>query len=206
MEKTTNIVVSRYKKNTDFVYKLIDNINMNIFIYDKENPLNPYNIPVNKGNEASVYLKYIVDNYDNLSDYTFFIHDEEYAWHHSNSIIDRYKEAISLNKNYYNVNDLCEDMMIDIIICCNNNKWTDDFMNWYRKYIQDYIPFEKINLRDKNRYGAQFLVHKDVIQKLPKKFYEDLYSWIITTDYENAKSGRFLEWTWHIFWDIYPNL
>jgi hypothetical protein len=23
---------------------------------------------------------------------------------------------------------------------------------------------------------------------------------------KNDKSGRFLEWTWHIFWDIYPNL
>ena len=43
--------------------------------------------PVNKGNEASVYLKYIIDFYDNLPEFTFFIHDEEYSWHHSGSTL-----------------------------------------------------------------------------------------------------------------------
>ena len=52
---------------------------------------------MNKGNEASVYLKYIIDNYDNLPDFTFFIHDEEYAWHHTGSIIDKYTESIMSN-------------------------------------------------------------------------------------------------------------
>jgi hypothetical protein len=52
---------------------------------------------------------------------------------------------------------------------------------------------------------STILVHKSVITKLPLEFYENLYNWIITTDITNDKSGRFLEWTWHIFWDIYPN-
>ena len=64
-----NCVVSRYNKNVDWVYKL-KNIN-NFYIYEKEKPKNKYNIPVNKGNEASVYLKYIIDHYDNLGDFTF---------------------------------------------------------------------------------------------------------------------------------------
>lgn len=96
-------VVSRYKKNTDWVYNL-RNINK-YYIYDKENPENKYNIPVNKGNEASVYLKYIVDNYNNLADFTFLIHDDEYSWHHSGSIIDLLDEAVKSKKLYYNIND-----------------------------------------------------------------------------------------------------
>ena len=44
-------VVSRYKKNVDWVYQL-KNIHK-YCIYDKETPENEYNIPVNKGNEAS---------------------------------------------------------------------------------------------------------------------------------------------------------
>ena len=68
MEIKTNIVVSRYNKNVDFVYKINNNKNINIMIYDKENDNNLLNIPFNKGNEASVYLKYIIDNYDNLTD------------------------------------------------------------------------------------------------------------------------------------------
>jgi hypothetical protein len=59
----TNIVVSRYNKNVDFVYKINNGNNINVLIYDKENSNNPLNIPVNKGNEASVYLKYIIDYY-----------------------------------------------------------------------------------------------------------------------------------------------
>ena len=71
----TDCVVSRYKKNVDWAQRL--NVRR-CYIYDKETPENPYNIPVNKGNEASVYLKHIVDHYDCLSEFTFFTHDEEY--------------------------------------------------------------------------------------------------------------------------------
>ena len=97
-----NCVVSRYKKNTDWVYNL-KNIEK-YYIYDKEIPESEFNIPVNKGNEASAYLKYIIDNYENLADFTFFIHDEEYAWHHSGSIINLFDEAVMSNKLYYNIN------------------------------------------------------------------------------------------------------
>jgi len=197
-------VVSRYKKNVDWVYKL-NNIE-NIYIYDKETKVNPYSVPVNKGNEASVYLKYIVDHYDKLNEYTFFIHDDEYTWHHSGSIIDRYNEAIKETgdgKLYYNINDKC---ILGSII---TNKWYDDILIWYNTYIEKYIPLDSLPSKDwTNGYrgAAQFIVHKSLITKLPKDFYENLYNWIITTDMENLKSGMFLEWSWHIFWDIYPNL
>lgn len=196
-----NCVVARYKKNTDWVYKL-KNIN-NYYIYDKENPENKYNIPVNKGNEASVYLKYIIDNYENLADFTFFIHDDEYAWHHSGSIITLFDEAVLSNKLYYNINN---NSILGSII---TNPWYNDILIWYNNYIEKYIPINTLPNKDWTLYhrgAAQFLVHKSLITKLPLEFYKNLYNWIITTDMTNDKSGRFLEWTWHIFWDIYPNL
>jgi hypothetical protein len=204
----TNIVVSRYNRNTDFAYKINNGKNINVIIYDKESNINPNNIPVNKGQEASVYLKYIVDYYDSLSEYTFFIHDEEYSWHHSGSIIDKYNEAILNveNSKYYNINDKCFNSMNQVLYCCNNNNWTNDFKKWYNEYIEIYVPFNSLDINKVYRNSAQFLVHKDIILMLPKSFYEKLYNWIITTDYENAKTSRFLEWTWHIFWVIYPNI
>jgi len=63
-----------------------------------------------------------------------------------------------------------------------------------------------LSLYKKNRNSAQFLVHKSLITKLPLEFYKKLYNWIITTDMKNSVSGRFLEWTWHIFFDVYPYL
>lgn len=204
MQSKTNIVVSRYNKNVDFVYKL--NGNINVLIYDKENPNNPLNIPVNKGNEASVYLKYIIDNYDELTDFTFFIHDDEYAWHHTGSIIDKFNEAIASNKLYYNINDRCHWNKKNMIESHTYN----DLLEWYNKYIEKYIPISKVpNNSDfvYNHFGsAQFLVHKNLIRNLPKEFYSDLYDWIITTKLLNFTSGRYLEWTWHIFWVIYPDI
>lgn len=200
-----NIVVSRYKKVVDFVYKINNNKNINVMIYDKENLNNPLNIPVNKGNEASVYLKYIIDNYDKLTDFTFFIHDDEYAWHHSGSIIDKFNEALMSNKMYYNINDKCHWNGKNLI----GKNMYNELLKWYNEYIEEYIPISKVPNNSDFIYGylgsAQFLVHKDLIRNLPKEFYIKIYEWIITTDLSNSISGRFLEWTWHIFWDIYPN-
>ena len=200
-----NCVISRYNKNVDWIYDFnSDNIN-NIFIYDKETPENLHNISANKGNEATVYLKYIIDNYENLSDFTFFVHDEEYSWHHSGSIIDKYNEAVKEimgGKLYYNINDRC------ILGSIVTNEWYDEILGWYNKYIEKYIPMNSLPNKDWTlgyRGSAQFLVHKSLILNLPKQFYEDLYNWLITTDLTNYKTSRFMEWTWHIFWVIYPN-
>jgi hypothetical protein len=202
---TVNIVVSRYNKNVDFVYKINGNKNINVMIYDKENLDNPLNIPVNKGNEASVYLKYIIDYYDELTDFTFFIHDEEYSWHHSGSIIDKFNEAIMSNEMYYNINDRCGWYRKNLI----DKDTYNELLKWYNKYIEDYIPISKVPNNSDFIYGylgsAQFLVHKDLIKNLPKEFYIKIYEFIITTDLPNYLSGRFLEWTWHIFFYIYPN-
>jgi len=204
----TNIVVSRFKKNVDFVYKINNNENINVMIYDKEQPNNPLNIPVNKGQEASVYLKYIIDYYDNLPDFTFFIHDDEYAWHHSGSIIDKYNKAVNSNEMYYNINDKCYWDKPDLIKKSHGDKVYDDFMLWYNDYIEKYIPISKVPNNNDFIYGyngsAQFLVHKDLIRNLPKEFYKKIYDWIITTNISNYFSSRYLEWTWHIFWVIYP--
>ena len=54
----TNIVVCKYRRNVEFSKRINDGKNINVIVYDKENPLH---IPRNKGNEASVFLKYIVD-------------------------------------------------------------------------------------------------------------------------------------------------
>ena len=196
-----NIVVSRYKKKTEWVEKL-QKYNTNIIIYDKENSDNKYNIPRNVGNEASVYLKYIIDNYENLTDYTFFIHDEDYSWHHTGSIEERFIEAVQSKKKFYNVNNYYFEPYSTAI---HQKK---PFHIWYDKYIEPYIPFEKLPNKDwmiGYKGCAQFLVHKELILKFPIKFYFDIYNWILNSD-DTYMCGFYLEWTWHLFWEIYPNL
>jgi hypothetical protein len=200
-----NIVVSRYKRDTSWIEKFKDFVpDANIMVYDKETPENPYNVPVNKGNEASVYLKYIVDYYDMLPEYTFFCHDEEFAWHHSGSIINHFEIALLSGRKYYNVND--KIILGDIR---GNDYGYKSILDWYDDFIEEYIPMKSLPNTDWTsgyRGSAQFLVHKDIIRCLPKRFYENLYVWITRTTITSAQSGRFLEWTWHLFWYIYPTL
>jgi hypothetical protein len=195
-----SIVISRWKKNVDFIYSIP---NVNVFVYDKENPDNPYNIPVNKGNEASVYLKYIIDHYDSLPEYTFFMHDEEFAWHHNGSILNLYEEAIRSGQSYFNVNELCKNKMKDLLDI-HHNSGGKEYMKWYKEFIQPYYPIENVELYHPFNSAAQFLVHKKNIQSLPLHFYQKLYDWITTTPLTNALSGLFMEWTWHLLWDTYP--
>lgn len=196
-----NIIVSRWEKNTDWVNKMKNNTT-NILIYDKENHNNPYNVPINRGREASVYLKYIIDHYDCLSEYTFFIHDEEYSWHHEGSIIDRFQDAINSQKMFYNINHfVLQDFNKD------NTESEKERLEWYNQYIEEYIPYEMLPNKNWVSGGykgcAQFLVHKNLILNLPKKFYEDMYLWCITFR-DSWLAGIMLEYSWHLFWDIYP--
>lgn len=200
MWMSINVVVSRYHNPVDWVYRLTG-VNQ-IFVYEKENPNSPYNVPVNKGQEASAYLKYVVDHYDVLADYTFFTHDEEYSWHHKGNIVDLFYEAKNSGRLYYNINEKC------ILGSIMSNPLYPEIIEWYKTYIERYIPMDNlpnIDFTVGNRGSAQFLVHRCLIRRLPRVFYEDLYNWIITTHLTNYATSRFMEWTWHLFWDVYYN-
>jgi hypothetical protein len=221
---TYDIVVSRWRRNVDWVNTLpfayVEvfgefaepdgpdlKTNVRILIYDKadECPANPYNVPENKGNEASVYLKYIIDHYDEgegepgFPDYVFFVHDEEFSWHHEGSLYDRFKEAIVLCRRFFNVNDFLMRSLFD-------NIYIWEILTWYGKYVEPYIPLDSLPNPDftiGHKGAAQFMVHKEAILHLPKSFYLGLYDWVMNSGESSFVTGRFLEWTWHIFWDLH---
>ena len=83
-----------------------------------------------------------------------------------------------------------------------------ELMQWYTKFIDPYIPYDKLPNKQwliGYKGCAQFLVHKKLILNLPLKFYTDIYNWILEFNYGKL-SGYFLEWTWHVFWVIYPKM
>ncbi|KAJ5560604.1 hypothetical protein N7513_003003 [Penicillium frequentans] len=50
-------------------------------IYVANDPHAPLHPPSNKGHEVMVYLTYVIDYYDDLSDISVFIHSHQNAWH-----------------------------------------------------------------------------------------------------------------------------
>ena len=73
-----SVCIAHYKES---LLDWINNIKYPVKViskYDYEPEEKP-----NKGNEASSYLQYIVDNYDNLNEYTYFIHGHRNAYTHT---------------------------------------------------------------------------------------------------------------------------
>ena len=64
----------------------------------------PEDVPPNKGSESSSFLQYIIQNYDNLSNYTVFIHAHRTSWHIVENIDEKINNMI-FDKDYYNIND-----------------------------------------------------------------------------------------------------
>jgi len=189
----TIIVVSRFNEKADFLKK----INFKKIIYDKENPLNKYNVEKNKGNEASAYLKYIIEHYDHLSEYTIFLHCHEFSWHHHGSIIDIIHNNKNIHHEFTNLNNYVLGDMENL----------DDSMNdigiYFREYIRPSVgPYSLYPNFTKGVLGcAQFIVHKNNILNHSKLFYQKIYDWLMETPISNYWNGRFLEWTWDLFWN-----
>lgn len=75
------VVASRSQESTDWVKEDLPDWGHAIYIVDSPSPTN-LTVPVNKGNEAMVYLTYIIDNYHNLPLTMAFIHHHrDNGWH-----------------------------------------------------------------------------------------------------------------------------
>jgi len=196
----TLVVVARWNEDLAFVRKL-KRRGLRTIVYEKCDPSAEYNVPVNRGNEASAYLKYIVDHYDSLPVYSVFLHCHERSWHHEGSIVPLVADSLGDRIGFRNLNNYVLGYILSNPVFPMLESWYEDFL--------------EPELGPHHRYGdwtfghlgcAQFIVHRSLIRRRSKRFYTELYEWIVTTKLQSAASGRFLEWTWHLMWDQVPRL
>lgn len=155
-------------------------------------------IPKNKGQEAPGYLKYIIDHYDELPPHVVLLHDHEFSWHHNGSIFDVVTSRVGRRIQYQNLNRF---------------RWTKNTLEWFPAmlpWMDRFIVPEMGNLMPygdflAGRQGcAQFIVHRDVIRRRSRQFYQQLYDWLLETDLDSYYTSRYLEYTWHLFWEQVP--
>lgn len=65
-------------------------------IYVADQPSSQNGLPQNKGNEAMVYLTYLIDHYENLPEVMMFMHSHRKSWH--NNALLRRSSALTMNK------------------------------------------------------------------------------------------------------------
>lgn len=156
-----DVVVARYKEDISWTSQ----INHNIIIYNKyyhneENPLN------NVGREANTYLYHIINNYNNLSDYTAFLQGSPID--HCKDIIDLLNSFNSTEHPIYFGKNVSEPMNSLSYPQCPNGLPIYYFISLL------FNNAHKINKCEFNA-GSQFIIPKANILNREIQFYKILY-------------------------------
>lgn len=122
------------------------------------------------------YLRYIIQNYNDLHDITWFFHGHEYGWHHFGKSILEIIKDIDYSKDYYNISQIRNDYFYGI------NESLDNDTRFHRKVIQKLYEksnyfFPILNLQKNTiitKFNAEFYIKKELILKHSLKFYKDL--------------------------------
>lgn len=170
------IVISRYNENIDW----LNNLQIeNVIIYNKGNDYIPGAIPrKNIGMNIETMFNYIVENYNNLPDYIFFLQ--------GNPFDHILKEITQINIQKY----------IDNIVNSNPDKIFPFYVNYlteyesklglgssYRKLASSLRISEYWNLFFNEPYpqqvsfahgGAQYIIPKNIIKLKPIEFYSKI--------------------------------
>lgn len=180
------IVTSHYNEDLQW----LEDTDKSVVLCSKK--LESVNCPVSKnvGNECTSYLKFIIENYDNLPEFVAFIHGHENAWHQKGNLLDliynnaKYKEYdfISLNNFFIDDRNLGNGMMVSI-----HELWD----KYFRPYLKRDPP-ERV-LHD---CCAQFIVSKKRILALPKDAYETWYNLFLED--KIWRLGYSFEYIWHV--------
>lgn len=197
------IVVARYNENTSWLNKFKNiTIVYNKGTYDKDlNDFNVINLP-NFGRESHTFLYHIINNYDNLKEYTIFLQ--------GSLLFDRNIKHSPLSmEEYFQLNDFnaklqkCDFNLLKYPIN-HIGKWKKEYNTGEMKrsfltcysWLKNFLDFDDSETEEINiAWGAMFSVHKSVILKKPKIFYEHLLRFV---DYHpNPEEGHFFERSWH---------
>jgi len=215
MAKNAVAVVSCYKRDLNWTTKLLEFVDK-IYVYDHakiisenefilNNSCYYYEEIPNKACEASAYLKYMMDNYNNLPEKIILIHDEDYSWHHNGSIIDRIRDNIWKNDMYINLNEYTwGNMRVDENGYIDQFRPNDRYFNFYQETLLPYFG-------DVRKYSdflggykgcAQFIIKKICISRNNAQLYIDLYNYCMSDrvnfGHESGGFGYLMEYTWNI--------
>jgi len=180
-----SLIVAKYTEDISWINTINNSLINKIVVYNKFHKIEPY-LP-NVGREGHTYLYHIINNYNNLSDYTIFCQGDPIF--HCNNFLDLIHNKESYSK--------------DIMFLCPQN-YENIYGNFDKAhptglpmyYFFDLLFNIKLSINEKLKvyYGAQFIVHKQNITNRPKEFYEFLIKFL---SYEtNPIEGYIIERLW----------
>jgi len=185
-------------------------------------------IPANKGNEAMAYLTYIIDHYHtSIPSVVAFLHSHRSgffkAWHVDTPLHDNVNALQNLQlahvreKGYVN-------LRCNWNPGCKRMRKSNSHLNrriWWEIFGSTSTPFFNADagapaavpvmssLTDSNvdvlegmpiwtPCCAQFAVSREQIYQRPFEDYVKIRSWLLATHLSDARSGRVMEFLWHV--------
>lgn len=148
------VVVARYNEDVSWTKGY-----NNVIVYNKGTKLNDAVILPNVGREGHTFYHHIVENYDNLADYTAFLQGNPF---------DHYKNALSIQPSEF---ELLSDRKIK---CSLNGCDQHKGLPLKEVYVELFETDEHVDFTF--GAGGQFVASKDVIRKRPRLFYEKVRS------------------------------
>jgi len=181
------VLIAHHNKDVSWINEITSDVD--IKIYSTSDPTKIYVTP-NKGMDANMYLRYILDNYSNLPDRTLFVHHHREDWSQDYDlpyIINNLNWKLA---DYFNIGArkcygdpyVLESPARGWVTCA------------WQEVLGKYLPFPNKLL---NYAGTQFMCHKKLILQYPKRFYADLHTWLMFTSLPDRASGRVFEYIWH---------
>lgn len=210
------IVSAHFKENLDWLKK----VPYKVIVCDKPgaDPMNfekdsSCSIDVNIGREVSSFLKYIIENYDNLPNRIAFIHGHEEAWHQSypggilKAIKDAKPELDFVNLNVYFQMNVENKESPDSVNTKNGdnaeyNQQPVVFAEMERIWSDLIEPIVKYPLPKYIRFMccAQFIVTKKALYRIKRDEYKKLYEYVMSGDgtpHNDWLRGVIIEYIWH---------
>ena len=173
-------------------------------IYVADDPHAPLHPPKNKGNEVMVYLTYLIDHYDHLSDITIFVHSHQRAWHNNDlagndaaEMLRRLSNERVTREGYMNLRCQwypgCPDWMHPGETEQNEFK-TEEIL--IAKAWAELFPLDPVPKVLAQPCCAQFAMSRERIQSIPRSQFVFYRDWLLKTPLQSFVSGRVWEYMW----------
>ncbi|KAI5292388.1 hypothetical protein KEM52_006394 [Ascosphaera acerosa] len=200
---TRKLVVAATKtEDTSWIAKALPDLDTAVYVVDDGNAT--LRTPRNKGREAMVYLTYLLDNYDRLADITIFMHSHRYAWHNAelldfdaSQLLARLRSEKVIHDGYVNLRCIwapgCPDW-----IRPGEKKLKEDKPEQavFAKAWAQLFPSEPVPSVLSQPCCSQFALSRARARAIPRERLGYIRNWLLSTDLDDALSGRVLEYTW----------
>lgn len=201
MSSNIFIVSSHYNEDLSWLTNQSDH---NFVVYSKnENAKNilgldeeKLKIIKNRGMEATSFLKFMIDRYDDLPEKIAFCHGHETSWHQNLSILEaisKYKgeDFLTLNNPYY------RNSLFDGCPLFKNSEASQTSWDHIKKVTSDLgimMP-DRLDLT----MGAQFIVDRKCIRSNDVSLYQRCFDWLNEqTMTEDFRAAIIFEQLWYL--------